>query len=220
MTVEQLEAELNALPDPSDILRKRQELDAIETQREAISMRILAARTSAVALVAADATLAADQRWLDQLTTWRRTLRDELLAIPSRIRTDRDLGKQQNLRLSIITIDRGRVSDDTGRMLETLRIGELMREAGYVEGPKIENQVVGRLPFFGSILEVERRIKNAQAERDDAQTRLKNALMTDEERAAEAAEVARRNAAPVRKTRGDGSRYDRYPDGRVVEVSA
>lgn len=28
------------------------------------------------------------------------------------------------------------------------------------------------------------------------------------------------NAAPQRKTRGDGSQYDRYPDGRVVEVAS
>jgi hypothetical protein len=28
------------------------------------------------------------------------------------------------------------------------------------------------------------------------------------------------NAAPQRKVRGDGSQYDRYPDGREVEVSS
>jgi hypothetical protein len=34
----------------------------------------------------------------------------------------------------------------------------------------------------------------------------------------EKARVAQLNAQPQRKTRGDGSRYLKYPDGRIVEV--
>ena len=69
------------------------------------------------------------------------------------------MGKQQNVKLSIVTIDRGRLSEAGGWSLETLRIGHLMRAAGYVEGLKIEN-ATGRLPWFGSLPEVERRIKH------------------------------------------------------------
>jgi hypothetical protein len=56
--------------------------------------------------------------------------------------------------------------------------------------------------------------------RDDAQARLDEALLDDAEREQLAAQRAARNAMPQRKTRGDGSQYDRYPDGRVVEVPA
>jgi hypothetical protein len=49
-------------------------------------------------------------------------------------------------------------------------------------------------------------------------------LLDDAERERRAAErksqIAAANAAPVRKTRADGSQYDRYPDGRRIEVAS
>jgi len=48
-------------------------------------------------------------------------------------------------------------------------------------------------------------------------------LLDDDERAKRDAESKARRAAldalPERKTRGDGTMYDRYPDGRRVEVT-
>jgi hypothetical protein len=106
--------------------------------------------------------------------------------------------------------------------LETLRLGQLMREAGYVEGPKAKNQATGRLPWLRAMPEVERRLNALHQERANAQARLDESLLNDAERERLAAEDRARcdafNAAPRRKTRGDGSQYDRYPDGRVVEV--
>ena len=63
-----------------------------------------------------------------------------------------------------------------------MRVGHLMRVAGYVEGPKIENQGLGRLLWFGLMPEVERRIKALQEQREDAQARLTDALLDDAER--------------------------------------
>jgi hypothetical protein len=218
----QLEDELAARKNPLDLTLR--EADAYLAQTEMISARIYTLRSAPLTLAEVDHKIASDTEWSDFLTTARKTLCDELLALPARIRTDRDLGKQQNLKLSIITIDRGRVSADDGRELETLRLGQLMRVAGFLEGPKIENQICGRLPWFGSLPEVERRLKGLQQQRTEAQARLTEALLDDAERAQFAAEEKVRrdalNAAPQRKTRGDGSQYDRYPDGRVVEVSA
>jgi hypothetical protein len=220
--VAQLERELAARKNPLDLTLR--EADAYLAQTEMISARIYTLRSAPMTLAEVDHKIAADTEWFDFLNTTRRTLCDELLAFPARIRAGRDLGKQKNLKLSIITVDRGRVSADDGQELETLRLGQLMREAGFLEGPKIENQVCGRLPWFGSLPEVERRLKGLQQQRTEAQARLTEALLDDAERAQLAAEEKVRrdtlNAAPQRKTRGDGSQYDRYPDGRVIEVTA
>jgi hypothetical protein len=52
-------------------------------------------------------------------------------GMPQRIHTDHDRGTQQNLKLSIMAIDRGiGVVAGTGYALETLRLGALMKESG------------------------------------------------------------------------------------------
>ena len=147
-------------------------------------------------------------------------------GIPPRIRSDKELGTQQNLTLSIRTIDFGLgVVNGTGYGLDTLRLGALMREAGYAPtGADPDRNYGGVMPWFGSLPEVERRIQQLTKHRAEAQARLDEALLNDADRAAiAAADKARRdalNAAPQRKTRGDGSQFDRYFDGRVVEVTS
>lgn len=167
-----------------------------------------------------------EQKWFDQLTAWRKTLCHELLALPPRIRDSHTLGVQRNLTLSIKTIDFGiDVVNGTGYDLTTLRLGELMRDAGFEPaGADRDRNYSGEMPWFGSLPDVERRIAALQKQRDDAQARLDEAMLDDAQRERLAAESkARRDAlsaAPQRKTRGDGSQYDRYPDGRVVEVTS
>lgn len=214
MTLEQLEQDLAALP--SDEVYQRQ-LDDLRQKREILSARIQTVRSATATMATLDQEIATHTNWFEQLTAWRKTLCDELLALPSPIRTDRDQGKKRNLELSIQTIDSG-LPADTGWELETLRLGHLMSEAGYVEGPRIANQVKGPLPWYGSLPTVEDRLKGLTKRRDDARARLDEALLDDTERDRRAAEQIKRNAMPVRKTRGDGSQYDKYPDGRVVEL--
>jgi hypothetical protein len=161
---------------------------------------------------------------IDQLKAWRDQCADELEALPPRIRTDRDLGRKRNLELSILTINRGPgVLHDTGFAIENLPVGELIRAAGYEAAPTVAVNAVATLPWFGSISEVEHRISKLTKRRADAAARLAEAMLDDPEREHLAAEgKAPReasNAAPQRKTRGDGSQYDKYPDGRVVEIS-
>lgn len=138
-------------------------------------MRIQSIRSALSLLASVSPRIAAEIEWRDHLVDWRKTLCDELLAFPARIRDDREAGKQQNVKLSITAIDRGFI-EGTGWELGTLRIGQLMREAGYKEGPKIENQACGPLPWFGSLPEVERRVKGLLEQRDAAQAPLEAAL--------------------------------------------
>jgi hypothetical protein len=172
---EQLEAKLAALTGEATV--QQAALDANQHARAHLEARIENIRFAAHALANVAPRIAAETKWLAELTDWRKTICDELLACPPRPRTDLDRGKVQNLTLSIQVIDRGLgVVADSGWSLNTLRLGQLMRGAGYVEGPRIANQVSGALPWFGSLPEVEHRLKGLQAQRDDAQRRLDAAL--------------------------------------------
>lgn len=211
-----IERQLAALPSEENLERQ---LAQLRQQRETLSTRMKTIRSVTSALAHLEPELATEIKWRDHLVGWRQTLCDELLAFPSRIRDDREWGRKQSVQLSIMAIDQGRFSDEGGWSLETLRLGHLMREAGYVEGPKIENQTHGRLPWFGSVPEVERRIADLQTRLASAEAALDEALMDDAARTAKAAATSAQNGAPQRKTRSDGSQYDRYPDGRVVELT-
>jgi hypothetical protein len=171
--IAELQRELDARKDPSDMQAK---VNAYITHTDSIAQRLQTIRSATAALANVAPRIAAEIEWRDHLIEWRRTLCDELLAFPPRIRDDRDLGKQQNVKQSITAIDRGGLSYGGSYGLCSLRLGALMRAAGYVESPKIENQVCGRLPWFGSMPEVERRLKALEQQRDDAQARLDEAL--------------------------------------------
>lgn len=226
MTIEHLQAQRAAIPEDGALPASttRDELVALQAQRLALDRRIRQAR-EAMATLAALGTADADAAWRDHLTAWRAVLCDELLAIKSPIRDPKTMGKSRSLSLSIRCIDFGlRVVEDTGYDLTTLRLGELMREAGYaVEGADPDRHYAGTMPWHGSLPEVEQRIEDLTKRRERAQAALDDALLDDDERAAqEAAAKAKRdelNARPVRKVRGDGSQYDKYPDGRRVEVT-
>lgn len=211
-----LECDLAALPGEDTFQRQ---LDANRTARAVLEAQLQTIRTTRVALANLAPRIAAETEWRDHLVDWRKTLCDELLALPLRIRDERTLGVQQNLKLSILKIDSD--AEVAPWTLETLKLGQLMREAGYVEGPRIENQACGALPWYGSLPDVERRLQTLQQQRDAEQARLDESLLDDAERERRAAERrATFNATPQRKTRGDGSQFDRFPDGREVEVTS
>ncbi len=225
MTLEELERLRAAIPDDDALPASttRGELAALRTRRRDLDRRLLAARN-------AKATLAQlpepDTTWLDHLTAWRKRLCDEVLAMPPRALTGHELGLRQNLTLSIRVVDFGLgVIEGTGYGLTTLRLGQLMREEGYeVVGADPLRNYGGELPWFGSMKEVEKHIKDMTKRRADAQAALDEALLDDDERAKRDAEADIRrdalNALPTRKVRGDGSYYDVYPDGRRVEVAS
>ena len=222
-----------------DVLTKLQaELAETETRRNRAEqevaaclarINVLTGRLTAIhAATAAIANLsptAPDQEWLDHLNAWRNTLCEELRALPATIRDAHTLGLKTNLVLSIRAIDLGPdVANGTGYDLTTLRLGALMIESGYeVLGADRDRHYAGKLPWHGSLPKVERRLADWRKQRAEAEARLADAVLDEagrERRVAERkSQIDALNATPVRKTRGDGSQYDRYPDGRRVEVT-
>lgn len=194
--VAQLRAELAAMADPIDVTGSDRERDAYEARRSLLRQRISQIRAAVSTLVEVEPLVAAAESWRDHLTAWRATLADELLALPPNPRTDKDRGRQQNLMLSIRCIDHGTgVITHTGYGLGTLRLGALMRDAGYVAAAPVANQLFGELPWFGATPEVEHRLKHLTARRADAEARLADGLLDDDARAARDAARAAQRAA-------------------------
>jgi hypothetical protein len=107
------------------------------------------------------------------------------------------MGRSQNLTLSIRLIDfgLGQLRDSVSD-LTTLRLGELMVASGYaVVGADPSRHFLGRLPWFGSIKEVEGRLKETAKRRAEAQQRLDSALIDDDVREQQEAETNKLRAA-------------------------
>lgn len=152
---------------------------------EAETARINAEIVDFEARVAAHAALPPpepDQQWLAHLTSWRQTIDAELLAMPPRIRNNKELEQQQRLTFSIRLIDFGLGVSTLGPIvsLSSTRVGDLMAASGYVtDGPALR----GPNGWRGALPETEKRIKTLTKQRTAAQAALDAALLTDEERA-------------------------------------
>jgi hypothetical protein len=186
--------------------------------RTALLDQQLAAVAQAVEMLAKVEDLTPLHAWREFAIPTRDLLCKELLARP-RSRTKVELGITYNLRYSVQCLDFGLgVIEGSGYHLSSLRLGELMREAGYAPLPPAEGQTFGTFPFPGTLDETERKIKALEKQKAQAGKALEEALMTDEEREARIAAAHAANAKPQLKTRGDGSQCLRFPDGRVEEV--
>lgn len=127
----------------------------------------------------------ADTQWLDFLGPARKALCDERMQIKSPIRDPKVLGRAKNLEFSIDYIDKGptRAFTDSGYALETLRLGQLMIEAGYpLSGADPSRNYHGELTWFGSVKEAEKRIADREKKRAQAERALDAALMDDDVR--------------------------------------
>jgi hypothetical protein len=223
MTVE-LQTELASMLDPLDLpgdWTQRQRND-YEGKRAALQAKIREAEARATARMQAAMTWASLEQEISAATTWRtfltttrQTLCDELLAIRGRTREDRDL--QDNLKLSIISIDKGLQSLDGAACftLRSIRLGELLIAGGYLPTDQAQHRQFGGLPWRGSLPQVERELVLLTKQRDAASARLAELSVSAEEQAQRRAE---QNARPTRKTRADGSQYDKFPDGTIVEI--
>lgn len=185
MSFEELLARRAAIPDDASLplSMTRAERDALRRQAYELDCRIRHARDALATLAA---TPEPDMTWLNHLIEWRATLFEELRCSPSEPRKPRQLGLRNNLTLSMRCIDYG--PDDALQLqcydLSTLRLGQLMLEAGYTPiGAKPEQHYAGMLPWHGSLREVEKQHKDIAKRRADAQQRLDDALMDDDERA-------------------------------------
>jgi hypothetical protein len=222
-SIEQARAAVPEAERPETLYRRS---IAARQQDELWDAHISTLRTVPAQLTHLAAKVTAELEWSGLLNGWRGTLIAERNALPplTNHSTPRENGLYENLTLSLMLVDQGVIPEDIGRDLESLRLGELMRDAGVHSAPPIENQVYGKLAWFGSLREVNHRLAQLEAQRVDLQKRLDDALLTDEERAARDAErqafIDAERAQPRRKTRADQSQYDLYPDGRTVEVAA
>lgn len=155
-------------------------VEVLQKDEEVLSHRISTIQIANTALRGLPA-IEPDREWLKLLKAWRKTLADELLALPERPATDMEVGQRRNLTLSIATIDRGpSVLSNTGYDLTTLRLGRLMRDAGYEpSGADPRRFYSGVMPWFGTIEDVEERMAAHNARRAMAQAQLDQALSAD-----------------------------------------
>jgi hypothetical protein len=214
----ELESELNGMLNPGDIPRSwsSNELNEYEARRSCLIQRISVLRTAAPLCESVDREISVLRAWRLHVASWGDLLQRELDALPPAERdTPQTLGRRHNLTLSlkVVDLDLGTLRD-SGYGLNTLVLGSLMREAGYEPAPS---------GWLGSLARTDQRLSELETKRASLQASLDEALLTDEQRDARAREVAEQYEAsrqrPQRKRRGDGSQYDKYPDGRIVEVT-
>jgi len=222
-TLEQMVRELAALPAETDVPLSwtQRQLDDLRQQQGTLMNRIQVAHRSVGILAEVDPQIAALIKWRDHLVRWRQLLCDRLAALPPP-RTGPELGERQKLEMSIQRIDYGLDLGPAGScMYGNIPLDDLMREAGYV--PRDAVARADGEAWFGTLPSAEWRLKELQARHDDAKCRLDEALLGDKERAKRDAQIQARDAEaatrPRRKTRPDGTQYDKYPDGRCVEVT-
>lgn len=176
--LEQLQADAAAVVVAREAAER--DLEVLQKREEDLSRRITTIQVANTALRGLPA-IEPDREWLKLLKAWRKTLADELLALPERPATDMEVGQRRNLTLSIATIDRGpSVLSNTGYDLTTLRLGRLMRDAGYEPlGGDPRRFYSGVMPWFGTIEDVEERIAAHNERRAKAQAQLDQALAVD-----------------------------------------
>jgi hypothetical protein len=194
----ELQAALDALvaDDQLPASATRSDLLAHQQRRLTLQQRLTRLNDAAAAWQASRVN-EADVRWRDHLVAWRQTLVDERLQIKSPIRNPVLKGREQNLALSLRTIDRGlRALADAAYSLVTLRLGELMIASGYdIEGADPSVNYLGQLPWRGSLSDVEARLAKAASTRASVDTALADTLLSDDDRAARDADANARRAA-------------------------
>jgi len=163
MTLEQLEQELAALPDPLDIPPRQ--VEQYETRRSMLRARAQTIRVATGTLADVEPRLLELEKWHGHLVSWRKTLCNQLLAcLPH---------QQYALKLSILRIDRGLDLMGEG-FPSNLPLDDLMRDAGYVPSSPVAR--ANGEAWLGSMPRVEERLKELRRQRDDAQARLDAAL--------------------------------------------
>ena len=211
--VASLEQELAQLLPTVDLPHgwSRSQVAEHEATRVRLTRRLMTIRDSVTTIAERDGQIHALTSWKNHLDQWRQALGDEYLALPSRIRDAHTLGVKRNLEVSIITVLRG-LPPDCKYSLTTLRLGALMRDAGYQpRDADPSRNYHGEMPWVGSLKEVEQWLQELATSKAMAETALAEALLDDATRERLTAEAMVRrdalNALPQRKTRGDGSQY-------------
>jgi hypothetical protein len=191
-----LQTQLDVLPLAIDLpgTWSARQVDAHEQKRAELAQRIRVACVASSTLRETQGQFDAETEWQKNLVLWREQLCTQLMDAPPR--SSREVGLLQNLKLSILAIDRGsQVFQSSGYSIESSKLGECMRASGYAASPPLdEYQIFGVLPWFGSMAEVGDRLELLTRRRKEAQTQLTEALWDDATRARVANERALRAA--------------------------
>jgi hypothetical protein len=166
------EAQLAALPEQGDVPQTYNTQADYVRRQSFLTGHIRSARMQLETLAEVEQQIADLEPWLANLQTWRTALSTDLLALP---RGDK---RAWNYAQGIRVIDRGLgVIANSGHMLETLRLGQLMRDSGYTQSvPPPPGEAMMRLPWLGSLPEVERKLRDLTVRRDDARQALEGLL--------------------------------------------
>lgn len=203
----ELTAQRAARENLNEVLRSMPQHEAHAYDAETAEIDALIVRIGKVAAACSSlqSSLDADVEWLPHLKAWREALSAELLAMPPRIRNERELEQKVDLEWSIRLIDHGSSAMALPVVtLQPTRVGRLMRQAGFeVQGEGLR----GPRGWRGSLPEVEARIKANTVERDKAHAKLDALLLSDSERAERDAAVAAHRAAL------NAMRVQQNPDG-------
>jgi hypothetical protein len=197
----------------------RREADLYIAETTTLDSRIIAARGAMATLLELEVKVAPDEKWFADLTEWRADFCQKLMAIKPGDRSRETQELQQGLRLSITNIDKGCITWPNGAAALGAQLAEAIKYAGWVAPKDVPGPA-----WYGCLPEVKERIAKMQKRIDAAQIVLDDALLIASERAKKDADSAARrdklNATPMRKTRGNGSQYDKWPDGRTAEITS
>jgi hypothetical protein len=183
MTLQQLQHELSSLLDPLDIPRAwtQRELEEYETRRQHLSARVRTAQMMMRTIVDVEPQIRFMTEWLNHLNQWKAVLVKDLdhLVKTGQVRGPRTQGTVSTLKLSIQRIDIG--LDFKEALPARLPLDDLMAKDGYVVASPLARAQGDQ--WFGSLRDVEPRLKELIAQQEDAEGRLKEALADDKPKA-------------------------------------
>jgi hypothetical protein len=164
-----INAQLAALGDVSDVPNTERAQAAFHRDRSALLGRLKTIPSCQRALDQISPELDRLATWLRHLQVWRSELDEARSGCAPRAR--------HNLELSARVLLHGYAAlDGSGYELTTLRLGELMQRDGFVPVDRDEGRSP-ELPWYGSLREVEQKVRALTAERDEHAVRLERALI-------------------------------------------
>jgi hypothetical protein len=177
-----IEQDLTALGPIGAVLQTGDAMEVYVAKRSTLWNRRQTIQASMKTLAEVEPRLPPYEKWVKDLSEIRDQLLAELATLPPRITTEKDLYFMTDRRDSVKIIDLGRDATAmwgrTGRDVETLRVGVLLKERGYRQEPPVKNtnQVHGEIEWYGGLPESQLRLKELRAQRDQAQRDLDRAL--------------------------------------------
>lgn len=158
---------LATMPDPGDVPNTYNEQAKDGATRSFLSGRLRILENGSATLVALMPRIECDTTWRDHLTEWRQTCLSTLATLDARD------PQRYGWELSIQRIERG-LELMTEALPARLPLDDLMAAAGYVPESAVSRAAGDS--WYGTLPEVERRLRELITKRDDAQDRIDRVL--------------------------------------------